>query len=117
MVRKVAGEKLNHISRQMAKKGILTVAVIRNIPVAPFTMINLIAGASHIRLKDYLLGTALGMTPGILAITIFADRILHTIMHPDWINALIAAALAAALVAGNLWVTKRLSRIQEKKEK
>ncbi len=117
MVRKVAGKKLNHISRQMAKKGILTVAVIRNIPVAPFTIINLIAGASHIRLKDYLLGTALGMTPGILAITIFADRLLHTIMHPDWINALIAAALAAALVAGNLWVTKRLSRIQEKKEK
>jgi uncharacterized membrane protein YdjX (TVP38/TMEM64 family) len=117
MVRKVAGKKLNHISRQMAKKGILTVAVIRNIPVAPFTIINLIAGASHIRLKDYLLGTVLGMTPGILAITIFADRLLHTIMHPDWINVLIAAAVAAALVAGNLWVTKRLSRIQEKKEK
>jgi hypothetical protein len=38
-------------------------------------------------------------------------------MHPDWINVLIAAAVAAALVAGNLWVTKRLSRIQEKKEK
>ncbi len=117
MVRKVAGKKLNHISRQMAKKGILTVAVIRNIPVAPFTMINLIAGASHIRLKDYLMGTALGMTPGILAITIFADRLLHTITHPDWINALIAAALAVALVAGNLWVTKRLSGIQKKKAK
>ncbi|MFO7911697.1 MAG: VTT domain-containing protein [Desulfotignum sp.] len=117
MVRKVAGKKLNQISRQMAKKGILTVAVIRNIPVAPFTVINLIAGASHIRLKDYLLGTALGMLPGILAVTIFADRLLHTITHPDLINALIAAGVAAALVAGNLWVTKRLSRIQEKKEK
>jgi uncharacterized membrane protein YdjX (TVP38/TMEM64 family) len=67
--------------------------------------------------SDYLLGTALGMTPGILAVTIFADRLLHTITHPDWINALIAAGVAAALVAGNLWVTKRLSRIQEKKEK
>jgi uncharacterized membrane protein YdjX (TVP38/TMEM64 family) len=108
-VRKVAGNKLNHISRQMAKKGILTVALIRNIPVAPFSLVNLIAGASHIRLKDYLLGTAAGMLPGILVITIFADRLLHTIQHPGWVNGLIAAALAVVMIAGNIWVTKRLS--------
>ncbi|MFO7911009.1 MAG: VTT domain-containing protein, partial [Desulfotignum sp.] len=77
MVRKLAGKKLNHISRQMAKQGVLTVALIRNIPVAPFSLVNLIAGASHIQHKDYLLGTAAGMLPGILAITIFADRLLH----------------------------------------
>jgi len=52
----------------MAKQGILTVAMIRNIPVAPFTIVNLIAGASHIRLKDYLIGTALGMLPGRLGV-------------------------------------------------
>jgi phosphatidylserine/phosphatidylglycerophosphate/cardiolipin synthase-like enzyme/uncharacterized membrane protein YdjX (TVP38/TMEM64 family) len=109
MVRKVAGKKLNHISRQMARQGILTVALIRNIPVAPFSLVNLIAGASHIRLKDYLLGTAAGMLPGILVITIFADRLLHTIQHPGWVNGLIAAALAVVMIAGNIWVTKRLS--------
>jgi uncharacterized membrane protein YdjX (TVP38/TMEM64 family) len=69
----------------------------------------LIAGASHIRLKDYLIGTALGMLPGILIITVFADRLLHTITHPGWINVFIAAAIAIALIAGNLWVTKRLA--------
>ena len=109
MVRKVAGKKLNHISRQMARQGILTVALIRNIPVAPFSLVNLIAGASHIKLKDYLLGTAAGMLPGILVITIFADRLLHTIQHPGWVNGLIAAALAVVMIAGNVWVTKRLS--------
>ncbi|MFO8083590.1 MAG: VTT domain-containing protein [Desulfobacterales bacterium] len=107
-VRKLAGKRLNRISQQMAKQGILTIAIIRNIPVAPFTIVNLIAGASHIKLKDYLLGTAIGMLPGILAVTIFADRLLHTIKNPDWINGLIAAAVAIALIAGNLWVTKRL---------
>jgi len=109
MVRKLAGKRLNRLSRQMAKQGILTVAMIRNIPVAPFTIVNLIAGASHIRLKDYLIGTALGMLPGILIITIFADRLLHTIKHPGWINGFIAAAIAIALIVGNLWVTKRLA--------
>jgi uncharacterized membrane protein YdjX (TVP38/TMEM64 family) len=109
MVRKVAGKKLNHISRQMARQGILTVALIRNIPVAPFSLVNLIAGASHIKLKDYLLGTAAGMLPGILVITLFADRLLHTIQHPGWVNGLVAAALAVLMIAGNIWVTKRLS--------
>ena len=108
-VRKLAGQRLNRLSRQIAKQGILTIAIIRNIPVAPFTIVNLIAGASHIELKDYLIGTAVGMLPGILAITIFADRLLHSIQNPDWINILIAVVLAAGLVLGSWWIKKRLA--------
>ena len=108
-IRKLAGQRLNRLSRQMAKQGILTVAIIRNIPVAPFTIVNMIAGASHIGLKDYLIGTAVGMLPGILVITVFADRLLHTIQNPEWINALIAAALAAILILGSWWIKKRLA--------
>jgi uncharacterized membrane protein YdjX (TVP38/TMEM64 family) len=77
--------------------------------VAPFTIVNLIAGASHIELKDYLIGTAVGMLPGILAITIFADRLLQSIQNPDWINILIAVVLAAGLVLGSWWIKKRLA--------
>lgn len=109
MVRKLAGKKLNRLSRQMAKQGILTVAIIRNLPVAPFTIVNLIAGASHIRLKDYLIGTASGMLPGILAVTLFADRLMHAIENPGWISGIIAAAIAIVMIAGNLWITKRLT--------
>ena len=108
-IRKLAGQRLNRMSRRMAKQGILTVAIMRNIPVAPFTIVNMIAGASHIRLKDYLIGTAVGMLPGILAITIFADRLLHSIQNPDWINILIAVVLAAGLVLGSWWIKKRLA--------
>jgi phosphatidylserine/phosphatidylglycerophosphate/cardiolipin synthase-like enzyme/uncharacterized membrane protein YdjX (TVP38/TMEM64 family) len=107
-LRKLAGRRLNRLSRQMAKQGILAMAMIRNIPVAPFTIVNMIAGASHIKLKDYLIGTALGMLPGILAITIFADRLLHAIKEPGWINGLVAAVLAAALILGSWWTKKRL---------
>lgn len=109
-IRRLAGQKINRLSRQLAKKGIVTVAIIRNIPVAPFTIVNLIAGASHIRLKEYLIGTALGMLPGILVITIFADRLLYTIKNPGWVNALVAATLAAAMILGSWWIKKRLIR-------
>ena len=109
IVRKLVGQRLNHLSRQMAKQGVLTVVIIRNIPLAPFTIVNMIAGASHIKLKDYLVGTALGMLPGILVITIFADRLLHSIQNPGWINALIVAVLAAAMIFGSWWTKKRLT--------
>ena len=111
-VRKLAGKRLNRLSRQIAKQGILSMAIVRNIPVAPYTMVNVIAGASHIKLRDFLIGTALGMLPGILAITIFADRLLHTIKEPDWINGLIALTLAATLILGNWWMSKRLASSQ-----
>jgi phospholipase D1/2 len=45
---------------------VLAVAAIRLVPIAPFTLVNLIAGASKIRFADYLLGTVIGMAPGLV---------------------------------------------------
>jgi phosphatidylserine/phosphatidylglycerophosphate/cardiolipin synthase-like enzyme/uncharacterized membrane protein YdjX (TVP38/TMEM64 family) len=108
-VRRLAGRRLNRLSRQMAERGIWAMAIIRNIPVAPFSIVNMIAGASHIRLRDFLIGTGLGMLPGILAITLFADRLLQSFKNPNWINALVVAGLALVLILGSWWAKKRLS--------
>jgi uncharacterized membrane protein YdjX (TVP38/TMEM64 family) len=99
----------------MAQRGVLSVAIIRNIPAAPFTIVNMIAGASHLKLKDYMIGTAIGMLPGILAITIFADRLLNTIQNPGWVNVLIAVVLALVLIAGSWWMKKRLAGSRSKR--
>ncbi len=113
-VRKLAGKRLNRLSRKMAQQGILTIALIRNIPLAPFSIVNLVAGASHIRLKDYLAGTALGMLPGILAVTIFTDRLMHIVKKPTWVNILITIAIAVILIAANIWMAKRLKGTAQK---
>jgi uncharacterized membrane protein YdjX (TVP38/TMEM64 family) len=47
---------------------VLAVIVIRMLPIAPFAIVNMIAGASHLRIKDFVLGTMLGMLPGTLLI-------------------------------------------------
>ncbi len=107
-IRKLAGGKLNRLSRQLARQGILTVAVIRNIPVAPFTIVNMVAGASQIRLRDFLLGTALGMLPGIVAITMFAGRLLAALKHPDWSNIAIAGGIALVVVVAGWLAQNRL---------
>lgn len=111
-IRKVAGRKINRLGRILAKQGLITVAIVRNLPVAPFTVVNLVAGASHIRFKDYLLGTALGMAPGILAVSVFADRLVLAVKDPGWGNIALTAGLAVVLGMGTWWAKKRISREQ-----
>jgi phospholipase D1/2 len=115
-IRKLAGSRLNRLSKRLTRQGIFTVAVVRNLPVAPFTIVNMVAGASHIKLKDFLLGTALGMLPGIVAITVFTDRVVAAVKNPDWINIAAAAGIALILAAG-VWLAQKRRRSRRWKKK
>jgi uncharacterized membrane protein YdjX (TVP38/TMEM64 family) len=68
----------------------------------------MVAGASRIRFRDYLVGTVVGMLPGILAITVFTDRLVAAAQNPSWINLLVAVAVAITLAGIFWWVQKRL---------
>jgi uncharacterized membrane protein YdjX (TVP38/TMEM64 family) len=46
--------------------GVLTVVLIRISPILPFTPSNAVLGLAGLRLRDLVLGTALGMAPGTL---------------------------------------------------
>ena len=107
-VRQVAGKRINQVSRQLAKRGILTMIVVRIVPVAPFTVINLIAGASHIRFRDFVLGTLFGMTPGILGVTLLTDRVEATLRTPDWQTLLTLVVVAAVVFAVGYLLSKGL---------
>ena len=70
------GDRLNQLSEKLAKKGILSVVVIRMLPIAPFAIVNMVAGASHIRLRDFFIGTALGMLPGTVILGYLSSAFL-----------------------------------------
>ena len=102
--------RLYRLSRNLATKGVLAVVAVRVIPVAPFTVVNMIAGATHIRTKDFLLGTILGELPGLLAIAIFVDQVTTTLHSPGLGSYLVLAGSAIVLV-GAVWGLRRwLSR-------
>lgn len=63
-----AGERINRVSRRLAERGVLSVVIIRLLPIAPFAIVNMIAGASHLQLRHFIPGTLLGMLPGTLII-------------------------------------------------
>jgi len=65
------------------------------LPIAPFSVVNVVAGASHIRWSDFLLGTVIGLVPGITTLTFFVDRALAAIRDPGVVTfALLAVAVA-----------------------
>jgi uncharacterized membrane protein YdjX (TVP38/TMEM64 family) len=51
---------------RVADRGLVAVILIRLVPSGPFTLTNLIAGAIGIRFRDMVIGTTLGLVPGIL---------------------------------------------------
>ncbi|HEY1611558.1 MAG TPA: VTT domain-containing protein [Paraburkholderia sp.] len=106
-VRQRAGTRLNRLSERMGKQGIVAVVVLRVVPLAPFVLVNLAAGASHIGLRDYLIGTALGMGPGIVLAATFANQLVDVVRHPAIGPVLLLAAIGIALV-GSSFALQRL---------
>jgi len=98
-VRRLGGPYLNRISRRLARSGIVAVTVLRLLPIAPFTLVNIVAGAMQLRFRDFFAGTVLGMTPGIVLMTglgVSAERVLR---HGDAPSLLVFVAVILVLAA------------------
>lgn len=111
VVERLAGPRINEISRKLASSGLMAVVAVRLVPIAPFALINMVAGASHIRLRDLLLGSAIGMAPGALAMAFFADQIATALREPSALTYALLA-LAVLLVAAGGWAMQRWVRRQ-----
>lgn len=110
-VAEMAGSKLNRLSQRLANHGVMAIITVRIIPVAPFTVINLVAGASHIKLKDFIVGTLVGMLPGILAITVFAKSLMRVVKQPEPLEIVIFIGVVLAIGSIMYGVKKWLNRI------
>jgi uncharacterized membrane protein YdjX (TVP38/TMEM64 family) len=97
LVRHVAGSRLNRFRERLARHGVLAIITVRVIPIAPFTIVNMMAGASHIRARDFLLGTVLGMGPGIFALTFFTSQLETTVRAPTVESLLLLSGLVVLL--------------------
>ncbi|OXJ07005.1 VTT domain-containing protein [Burkholderia sp. HI2500] len=109
-VRRLAGARANRLSEHIGRRGVLAMAVLRLLPIAPFTVVNLVAGASHIGLRDYLVGTAIGMLPGLVLTVTFAHQLTAALSHPRpgafaWL-----AAIGLALVGISVLLVRVLRR-------
>jgi uncharacterized membrane protein YdjX (TVP38/TMEM64 family) len=81
------------------------------LPVGNFSVINMIAGALPLPFRSFMLGNLIGLLPGILGLTLFADRLAETLRNPRPWNLLVLAGVVIVVLAALAWVRKRLARI------
>jgi uncharacterized membrane protein YdjX (TVP38/TMEM64 family) len=112
-VRRLAGSRLDRVKRRLADHGFVTMLTVRVVPIAPYTVVNIVAGAFHIRFRDFIFGTILGMAPGILAITVFERQLEVAIREPGAGSLGLLAAVVAAIVFIVIMFRKRLGDNEE----
>lgn len=105
-VRRVAGSKLNDLIQVLRRRGLLAITALRLVPLAPFAVEGLVAGAVGVKLWHFMLGTAIGMLPGTLTATAFGGQVQAALEHPSSVNYwLIGAAIIFMISA--IWLVRR----------
>jgi uncharacterized membrane protein YdjX (TVP38/TMEM64 family) len=104
-VRRLAGPWLNQISCHMGGRGFFTVLLLRLAPMAPFSTVNLVIGASRIGWRSFLAASLIGLAPGVLALAVFGDQFENLLRRPSLLNIWLLL-VAAAIIAFVAWATK-----------
>ena len=98
-VRRVAGPKLRRVANFIEKRGLAAVTLVRLVPIAPFPVVNLVMGALRVKAWHFVVGTFLGMLPGMLAATLLGDQVAAALEDPARVNFWLIAGVVLALVA------------------
>jgi phospholipase D1/2 len=113
-LRRFAGVRLARVQRQISRHGFISMLCARIIPIAPFAIVNLVAGAIQIRLRDFFLGTVVGMSPGIFVIVVLESQLEQALEDPAIgnITLLIGLAMFFAIVGAMFyrWYSSRTVR-------
>lgn len=107
-----SGDGVRRFMRLVGENGFLASLIVRLVPSAPFIVVNMAAGVTPMRLRDFVAGTGLGIIPKI-ALTAFAGASLVQMMRGEigrhW---LILAGIAALWLAMG-WFARQWLRRRE----
>lgn len=103
-------ERMRQLSDKIQNRGVLSVALLRLVPVAPFIVINLVAGLSKLRLRTFIVGSCLGMLPGMAAVVFVTHQAKSAYTNPSWQTWLWLALGLAALISLTFGVKRYLKK-------
>tara|TARA_R110000744_G_scaffold256325_2_gene371783 strand:+ start:3389 stop:5584 length:2196 start_codon:yes stop_codon:yes gene_type:complete len=114
-LRKLGGAKVQAVDEKFKNSGVVGVAVIRLLPVAPFSLVNLVAGISSIGLMQFLAGTFLGMFPPMIAKGLVGDSLgqIFNDPTPQAIGYLVGGIACWILM---IFVSQKLARMYQLKK-
>ena len=97
-VQNALGRRFGSARTALLRRGLITIAMVRAIPMSPFALVSVAAGASHIRFFDYLAGTAIGIIVPVVLLSVATEQTSRMIAEPSILH---FAVLAGVIV---LWI-------------
>ena len=88
-VRRFGGERGQRMIDFLDKHGILASGLIRVVPSAPFIVVNAAAGAAHIPIWKYWVGTGIGIIPKIFLVAVLASFAPDTNILKDGVGGIV----------------------------
>jgi phospholipase D1/2 len=109
-VRKALGPTRKKVDEALGDRSVTTIALIRMVPLAPFALVNLAAGSLGVRFRDFMLGTAIGLAPGITVVCLFGRQVRSFWQEPRLTPVLIVIGITVAWLALSLCLQRWISR-------
>ncbi len=97
-VERFGGRRLAALDRHLATRGFVSLLLIRLVPLFPFNLVNVGSGVTGLRLREYVLATAVGIIPGTIAYAALGGTITDP-TSPAFLGA-IALFVLVTVVAG-----------------
>jgi uncharacterized membrane protein YdjX (TVP38/TMEM64 family) len=111
------GGRFAAFDRRIRKHGLIGLLVVRLLPLFPFNAVNFGCGLTGIRLRDYVLATAVGIVPGTFVYQFlfakFGRKILTEGLRLAYLKdpeLWLALGLFAAFVIVGKWLSDKVSR-------
>lgn len=105
----LVGGRLDRVHRRLSRRGALAMATVRIIPVAPFAILNLVAGAIGWHRREFILGSMIGLAPVIILMALFADW-LAGYMERDDLRAIALLVGVGLILFGGLDLLRRVGK-------
>ncbi len=102
------GERMKRLRGLLRRNGTLAVFLIRKIPL-PFVLVNVMLGASPVRYREFLIGTALGMVAMVVALAGFGYQLAEMWRDPS-MESVIRALLFLCIPLSLAWMINRRLR-------
>lgn len=66
-IARLTGDRFDKVDGWLHDRGLLAVLYVRLVPLLPFNLLNPVAGVTGVTLRDFVVGTAVGIVPGTFA--------------------------------------------------
>jgi phospholipase D1/2 len=110
-VEQLGGERIARVTRALKRNGTLAVFLVRKVP-APFTLVNIIVGASTVRFSDFMFGTVLGMGAFVVGLAGFGYQLTKALHDPAPRTLIGAAMFVVVPLMLTLLINRALRRLR-----